>query len=578
MSVWLSGIGIARGIAIGRVHKIVSGDLEIPEYALEPFEVEDEIKRYRSALRRARSQLKDVKDRIPEGTPGEISEFIDSHLLMLEDRTFSVAVEDLVRDRGVNAEAALKVQRDTLIGVFERMEDPYLRSRRDDVEHVVQRIWRILLKHDKPLVPKETGGDAAAVVVADDITPADIVLLHRQGVAGFVTEFGGPLSHTAILARSLGIPAIVGMHGARRLLEDGEAIILDGHAGHAIGSPDRKALAFYQHRRQRDARYRRMLARLKDEPAVSKDGVAIRLQANIELPSDAAAAAEAGADGVGLFRTEFLYMNRDAPPDEEEQFLAYREVIAAVNGPVTIRTLDLGADKQASHTRAGSPTTVNPALGLRAIRLCLQERDLFRVQLRALYRAAAAGEVKIMLPMISNVYELTQSLALIEEVKAELAREGREYSPDAHVGAMIEVPAAALSAHWLARDSQFFSIGTNDLIQYTLAIDRVDDEVNYLYDPLNPAVLQLIHHTIVAGRQAGIPVSMCGEMAGEPQHTRLLLGLGLTEFSMHPSSLLEVKRIVRESDISALRETAQRLIETTDPDESRAVIEALAAA
>ena len=578
MSVWLSGVGIARGIAIGRVHMITSGDLDIPEYALEPFEIGDEVKRYRSALRRARSQLKDVKDRIPEGTPGEISEFIDSHLLMLEDKTFSVAVEDLISDRGVNAEAALKVQRDTLIGVFERMEDPYLRSRRDDVEHVVQRIWRILLKHDKPLVPKESGGDGASVVVADDITPADVVLLHRQGIAGFVTEFGGPLSHTAILARSLGIPAIVGMHGARRLLEDGEPIILDGHAGHAIGGPDRHALAFYQHRRQRDARYRRMLARLKDEPAVSKDGVEITLQANIELPSDAVAAQENGATGVGLFRTEFLYMNREAPPDEEEQFLAYREVIAAVDGPITIRTLDLGADKQASHTRAGNPNVVNPALGLRAIRLCLQEQDLFRVQLRALLRAAAGGRIKIMLPMISNVYELKQSLRLINDVKAELEREGREFSPDAEIGAMIEVPAAALAAHWLARDAQFFSIGTNDLIQYTLAIDRVDDEVNYLYDPLNPAVLQLIYTTIAAGRAANIPVSMCGEMAGEPQHTRLLLGLGLTEFSMHPSSLLEVKRIVRESNIGELRATAQRLIETSDPDVARSVIDELAAA
>ncbi|WP_348675438.1 phosphoenolpyruvate--protein phosphotransferase [uncultured Abyssibacter sp.] len=571
MSLWLSGIGVARGIAIGRAMKIVSGDLEIPEYALEPFEVEAEIRRYRSALRRARHQLKDVQERIPKGTPGEISAFIESHLLMLEDRAFSEAVEELISERGVNAEAALKSQRDTLIRVFEAMEDPYLRSRRDDVEHVVSQIQRILLKNDKPLGAREAAHESTSIVVADDITPADIILLHRQGVAGFVTESGGPLSHTAILARSLGIPAIVGLHGARRLLEDGEVLIVDGHAGHVVAAPARITLDFYARRRQRDARYRRMLLRLKDEPATSRDGQTIRLLANIELPSDVGHALEVGAEGIGLYRTEFLFMNRDEPPGEEEQYLAYREVIAAVHGPVTIRTLDLGADKQSEAIRVSQAT--NPALGLRAVRLCLRDRNLFRTQLRALLRAATAGQARIMIPMISNIFELRQCMQLIADVRRELAAEHREFSEDSQVGAMIEVPGAALAAPWLARECEFFSIGTNDLIQYTLAIDRVDDEVNYLYDPLHPAVLQLIRRTIEAGRDAGIPVSMCGEMAGDTLHTKLLLGLGLTEFSMHPASVLEVKRIIRDSNLAELRERTDTLLASTDPDAARRIID-----
>ncbi|MEC9407185.1 MAG: phosphoenolpyruvate--protein phosphotransferase [Abyssibacter sp.] len=575
MSLWASGIGVARGIAIGRAMKIVSGDLDIPEYALEPFEIEAEIRRYRSALRRARTQLKDVQERIPKGTPGEISAFIESHMLMLEDRAFSEAVEELITERGVNAEAALKSQRDTLIRVFEAMEDPYLRSRRDDVEHVVSQIQRILLKNDKPLGAREASHEGTSIVVADDVTPADIILLHRQGVAGFVTESGGPLSHTAILARSLGIPAIVGLHGARRLLEDGEVLIVDGHAGHLVAAPARITLDFYARRRQRDARYRRMLLRLKDEPARSRDGQTIRLMANIELPSDVAQAQEVGAEGIGLYRTEFLFMNREEPPGEEEQYLAYREVIAAVQGPVTIRTLDLGADKQSEAVRISQAT--NPALGLRAVRLCLKDRSLFRTQLRALLRAASAGQARIMIPMISNIFELRQCTQLIRDIKAELAQEQREFSDTAQIGAMIEVPGAALAAPWLAQECEFFSIGTNDLIQYTLAIDRVDDEVNYLYDPLHPAVLQLIRRTIEAGQVAGIPVSMCGEMAGDTLHTRLLLGLGLTEFSMHPASVLEVKRIVRDADVAELRRRTDELLACTDPGEARQRIDAIAA-
>jgi phosphoenolpyruvate-protein phosphotransferase (PTS system enzyme I) len=577
VSLWLSGIGVSRGIAIGRVHRIQSADLDIPEYTLEGSAVEAEVSRFTEALKLAQAQLRQIRDHLPGGARADIAAFIETHLLMLEDRALSDAVVALIRERRCNAEWALRIQRDALVSVFEQMEDAYLKSRRDDVEHVVSGIQRILLKQDKPLAARTEKHSEPTVIVADDITPADIILLHQQGVAGFISEHGGPLSHTAILVRSLGIPAVFGLHHARRMFIDGERVIVDGDNGHAIAGPDAHAITWYEQRRQRDLDYRRELGRLKSEPAITLDGRAIRLMANIELPEDSLAARDNGAEGVGLFRTEFLYMNRDRMPDEEEQLEAYRRVLEAAHGPVTIRTLDLGADKQVDSGRGAGPSTANPALGLRAIRLCLKEQDMFRVQLRALLRASRFGEMRIMLPMISNLQELRQARHLIEEVKDDLRRQRLDFNPRVQVGAMIEVPAAALAAPLLARHADFFSIGTNDLIQYTLAIDRVDDEVNYLYDPLHPAVLRLIQITVEAGARADIPVAMCGEMASDPRYTRLLLGLGLTEFSMYPGSLLEIKRIIRHSDMRALRGTVQHLLASTDSAELHELIEQLAA-
>ena len=577
MSLALSGIGVSRGIAIGRVHRIQSADLDIPEYTLEAAAVEAEVTRFIEALKLAQAQLRQIRDHLPGGARADIAAFIDTHLLMLEDKALSEAVVALIRERRCNAEWALRIQRDALISVFEQMEDAYLKSRRDDVEHVVSGIQRILLKQDKPLAARSEKHSQSTVIVADDITPADIIILHQQGVAAFISERGGPLSHTAILVRSLGIPAVFGLHHARRMVVDGELIIVDGDNGHAIAGPDAKALEWYEARQRQDLEYRRELGKLKSEPAVTRDGSHICLMANIELPEDSLAARENGAEGVGLFRTEFLYMNREKMPDEEEQFSSYRHVLEAAHGPVTIRTLDLGADKQVDSGRTHGPAAANPALGLRAIRLCLKEQDMFRVQLRALLRASVHGRMRIMLPMISNLQELRQAKHLIEEVKDELRRDGLRYNDKVQVGAMIEVPAAALAAPLLARHSDFFSIGTNDLIQYTLAIDRVDDEVNYLYDPLHPAVLRLIRMTIEAGEQAGIPVAMCGEMASDPRYTRLLLGLGLGEFSMYPGSLLEIKRIIRQSDTAALRGSVQRMLATTDTSELHDIMEQLAA-
>ncbi|MBI3172060.1 MAG: phosphoenolpyruvate--protein phosphotransferase [Hydrocarboniphaga effusa] len=580
MSAWLNGIGVSRGIAIGRVHRMQGGDLEVPEYAVPDGELEQEIERFNGAQRRAKEQLRKIRTQIPSGTPAEIASFIDTHLLMMDDRSMTEGVAAQIRQHHCNAEAALRRQRDALVAVFEQMADPYLRTRKDDVGHVTARILRILLKNEKTVPPKSvTQAETLAhpiIVVADDFSPADIILMAQQGVAAFIAEYGGPLSHSAILARSFGIPAIVGLHNARRLLRDDELVIVDGDLGQALANPDAQALDAFRAKLQKQADSRRALSKLKDKAAVSRDGLKITLLANIELPEDAQQAAEFGAEGVGLYRTEFLYMNRKGLPDEEEQYQAYARVVSSVKGPITIRTLDLGADKQVDSGRSQGPTPNNPALGLRAIRLCLKETELFRLQLRALLRASAHGNVKIMLPMISSVQEFRQAVSRVESARAELAREKKPMGDNVQIGVMIEVPAAAISAPILARHARFFSIGTNDLIQYTLAIDRVDDEVNYLYDPLHPAVLRLIQMTIQAGAQAGIPVAMCGEMAGDPRYTRLLLGLGLTEFSMHPASVLEVKSLIMQSDVAELRRRVIQLLDDTDGSRLREEIEALA--
>jgi phosphotransferase system enzyme I (PtsI) len=453
-----------------------------------------------------------------------------------------------------------------LSAVFDEMDDPYLRTRKDDVNHVIHRILRILVTG-----AGEQGSAALdlenAIVFANDLTPSDTVLLHHQGVAAFVTEFGGPLSHTAILARSLGIPAIVGVHSVRRYIQDNETVILDGDQGVVLADADDILLGHYRKSQQAETTRRAGLARLKGTPAVTLDGVRVQLLSNIELPQDMERTLAVGAEGIGLYRTEFLFMNRPDIPSEEEQVIQYREVIQAMDGlPVTIRTLDLGADKRvdSNHNPARSS---NPALGLRAIRLCLKDLDLFRPQLRAILRASAVGPTRIMIPMLSNLQELAQVLHLLDETKEQLRAEGHAFDPHLPVGGMIEIPAAALTASCFAAKLDFLSIGTNDLIQYTLAIDRIDDEVAYLYDPLHPAVLRLIQLTIQAGQAAGIPVSMCGEMAGDPRFSRLLLGMGLTQFSMYPANILEVKDCVTHSSMREAQQQVERIVACNDLQE-----------
>ncbi len=562
MSLTLHGMGVSRGIAVGRAHVIERDRITIPEYYIEDGAIEAEAARLNDAIAQAKRQLRAVREHIPAAVSTDIAAFIDAHLLMLDDATLIREPLRLIRASRYNAEWALRLQRDALVQVFEEMNDAYLRTRRDDIDHVVNRIQRILLKRE-PLRHEELDSRLDGyIVIADDLTPADTVLMQHHGIAAFATEYGGPTSHTAILARSLGIPAIVGLRESGRLVREDEQVIIDGAAGVMLLAADAAGLRYYQRRQREERKYRSSLARLKKAPAKTLDGAPIKLQANIELPQDFDTVRQVGAGGVGLYRTEFLYMNRDAPPDEEEHYQAYLGVLDAMAGlPLTIRTVDLGADKQVDGGRQDGPVQSNPALGLRAVRLCLKEPDLFRPQLRAVLRASAHGEVRLMIPMLSNLQETRQVLEMIEELKQDLAARRLPFDERIPVGAMVEVPAAAVCADMFAEQLDFLSIGTNDLIQYTMAIDRVNDEVNYLYEPLHPAVLRLIKMTLAAGAAADIPVAMCGEMAGDSRYTKLLLALGLREFSVHPTCLLEVKKTIRESDLSQLTPIADAVLQ-----------------
>ena len=565
MTVTLHGMGVSRGIAIGKVHLIERDQLEVHEYTVQSSLIDKEIQRFEEAVTSARQQLRAIKEHIPTTTDADIAAFIDTHLLMLEDTALTSEPMRLIRELACNAEWALKLQRDALVSVFDEMNDPYLRTRKDDVDYVVNRIQRVLLKRT-PL-RHEVGDDRLSgyIVLANDLTPADTVLMQHHGIAAFATEFGGPTSHTAILARSLGIPAIVGLQHALRYIREEDQVIIDGIDGVALVDPDKQTLAHYRRIQKQEKQQYTKLRKLKSTPAITRDNIPIELQANIELPRDFKTVLDVGASGVGLYRTEFLYMNRDTPPDEEEHYQAYTKVINILKGlPVTIRTLDLGADKQVDGGRQSGPVASNPALGLRAVRLCLKEPELFKPQLRAILRASADGPVRIMIPMLSNTQEMHQVLNLIEKIKQELDVSNIPYDHNMPIGGMIEVPAAAVCADIFARHMDFLSIGTNDLIQYTVAIDRVNDEVNYLYDPLHPAVLRLIHNTLQAGEKENIPVAMCGEMAGEPRHTRLLLGLGLREFSVHPANLLEVKQIINNSKLGPLKKLCKKALKANN--------------
>ena len=572
MSFSLHGIGVSGGIAIGYAHLASNARVEVPQYMLDKQYIQEELARFDEAILTTRSELETLRDHIPANAPAELSAFLDMHLMFLGDSMIAEEPKRLIRETQCNAEWALAQQMEALVARFEEIDDAYLRSRQEDVVQVVQRVLKALMGHPSHL-PLDVDFDSERILVAHELTPADMVIFKNVHFAAFVTDLGGATSHTAILARSMAMPSVMALHNARGLIRDHDLLIVDGRDGVVLVNPDEAVLAEYRLRQNQWRIDTDKLKRLKSGKSATLDGTAVELMANIELVSDIDAVKAAGAHGVGLFRSEFLFLNRDDLPTEDEQYEAYRAVAEALEGkPVTIRTLDLGADKQApwGHTVAD-----NPALGLRAIRLCLVEPGLFHTQLRAILRASAHGRVRILVPMLANFVELRQTLQRIDEAKESLRRDGLKFDDGIPVGGMIEVPAAALSATFFAEQLDFLSIGTNDLIQYTLAIDRADDSVAHLYNPLHPAVLGLIQQTLRAGAKAGKPVSVCGEMAGDPLLTRLLLGLGLRSFSMHPASLLQVKQQVLRSHLDEISPVAQKLLKNTDPEKTATILSRL---
>ena len=576
MSFQVFGLPVSRGVAIGRAVLVASSRVDVDHYFIAESQVETEIGRLRSARDAVAEELTLLKRDLPAEAPAELAALLDVHLMLLHDDALTGATHHWIHERHYNAEWALSAQLEVLARQFDEMEDEYLSERKADLEQVVERLLRSMKQGPgATFVPAAGRGDGAGedplVLVANDIAPADMLQFKRSVFTGFVTDVGGKTSHTAIVARSMDIPAVVGAREASRLIRQDDWLVIDGDAGIVIVDPSQVVLDEYRQRqRQRDLD-RERLARLRDTLAITLDGERVELLANIELPADAAVALSAGAMGVGLFRSEFLFMNRGGElPGEDEQFEAYRTAVEAMRGlPVTIRTVDIGADKALDRMSANElrhEHALNPALGLRAIRWSLSEPGMFRQQLRAILRASAFGKVKILIPMVAHLSEVRHTLEALARARQQLRDAGRAFSAAIEVGAMIEVPAAALMLPAFLRHFDFVSIGTNDLIQYTLAIDRADEAVAHLYDPWHPAVLQLLSRAIADARSAAKAVSVCGEMAGDPAFTEVLLAMGLRSFSMHPSQIAAIKERVLATDTRRWAPWLERIIAAEDPE------------
>ncbi len=584
MSFAIHGLAVARGIAIGRAVLVASSRVDVAHYFIRAEQVQAEIER----VRRGRNAVVDEIQRLqrtianmgPKETPHELAALLDVHLLLLQDQELIAGVKRWITDRLYNAEWALTTQLEVIARQFDEMEDEYLRERKADLEQITEKVLAAMKGMAVKIVPASTRSlrhasqqdlllddtlDVPLILVAHDLSPADMLQFKQSVFAGFVTDVGGKTSHTAIVARSLGIPAVVGARLASQLVRQDDWVVIDGDAGVVIVDPSAIILAEYGFKQRQGEIERGRLSRLLHTPAVTLDGHRVELLANIEMPEDAPGAVKAGAVGVGLFRSEFLFMGRNGNlPDEEEQYLAYRRAIDGMQGlPVTIRTVDIGADKQLD--RVGREEVhLNPALGLRAIRWSLADPDMFLTQLRAILRAAAFGQVNLLIPMLAHASEIRQTLSLLEQARVQLDGRAAPYGP-VRLGAMIEIPAAALTLKLFLKYFDFLSIGTNDLIQYTLAIDRADESVAHLYDPLHPAVLRLVADTIAECNRQSKGVSVCGEMAGDVGLTRLLLGLGLRSFSMHPAQILAVKQEVLRADAGKLRAWAHAVMAEEEP-------------
>ena len=578
MTFSISGLAVSRGIAIGRAVLVGSIRVDVVHYFIEADQIESEIDRVRLGRNAVVQELQRLQEELPPDAPQELAALLDVHLMLLQDEILTAGIKHWITERLYNAEWALTTQLEVISRQFDEMEDQYLRERKADLEQVGERILRYMSGVACPVVsppsslPRKTQQDlllddtmdVPLVLVAHDLSPADMLQFKKSLFAGFVTDVGGKTSHTAIVARSMDIPAVVGARVSSQLVRQDDWVIVDGDAGVVIVDPSPIILAEYGYRQRQMELERERLTRLRHTPAITLDGQRIELLANIEQPSDAAVAVRVGAVGVGLFRTEFLFMGRHGRlPDEEEQYRAYREAVEGMQGlPVTIRTVDVGADKPLDKSHKESH--LSPALGLRAIRWSLDDPAMFRVQLRALLRAAMHGPVNVLFPMLAHTSEIRQTLAQVDLARAELQDRGQVCGP-VRLGAMIEVPAAALMVRTFLRYFDFLSIGTNDLIQYTLAIDRADEAVSHLYDPLHPAVLQLVAEVIAQGHAQGKSVSVCGETAGDVEMTRLLLGLGLRSFSMHPAQILAVKQEILRADTRKLVPWARQVLLADDP-------------
>jgi len=539
----LIGIGVSPGIAIGPVFCLEKKDIMVRRFPVPAEKVKDEVRRFRKAVAASATQLRKLNRKLARRMGDDHGYILDAHIMLLRDRMLTDEVVGLIRREQANAEWALKQAIDSFKSAFSGMEDPYLRERAADVEDIGSRILHNLLGEGEERV---AGVPPGVIVVARDLSPTETAQMFRQQVLGFVTDVGGKTSHTAIMARSLEIPAAVGLETVTRSAETGDAMIIDGSTGDVFLNPDEETVARYTEMRRRYQRYEVELLKLKDLPAETLDGYRMNLEANIELQEEIPSVLDHGAEGIGLYRTEFIYLNRGDMPSEEEHFLICRRLAEAVNPrPATIRTFDLGGDKFLSQVPMAEE--MNPALGLRAIRFCLRESGIFKTQLAGILRASAYGKLRVMFPLISELTELRQAKEMLDEVKADLDRRGLDYDRKIQVGAMIETPAAALLADYLSDEVDFLSIGTNDLIQYSLAIDRVNEHVAYLYRPVHPAVLRLVKNVVQVAHERGVPVSMCGEMAGEPMYTLVLMGLGIDSLSMNALALPRVKKIVRAS-------------------------------
>ena len=555
----ISGTSAARGMTLGRARLVQPSQLSVDERPLAENEIEAEVVRLREALAQARDELRVLREKLHGALAREVGEFIDAHSMILEDPELTAGLYSLIRQGRYRASAALKAQRDRLVTAFEAIDDPYLRSRREDVDHVIGRVQAVLARDTTP-AERQIASRVGTILVSDTIAPAELAHLTEHGVLGLITTGGSPLSHSAILARSMRLPMVVGAHEALKRITDDDLLLLDGSHGEIVVHPTAQDLARYRQHQRELARSTQALSRLKHERTLTRDGVEIHLYANAEMLSDVAQARAYGAVGIGLYRTEFLFLQRHELPNEEEQFAAYRDLVLAMGGaPVTIRTLDLGADK-ADATGLALAQEPNPALGVRGVRLAMRRPALFTTQLRAILRAAVFGPVRILVPMVTSSEEVAAVRALTEECARELRSGGYEIADHFELGAMIEVPAAAIALPSLLRQLDFIAIGTNDLTQYTLAVDRNNDALGSLYDPLHPAVLKLLAQIIVTAGRAKKSATLCGEMAGDTRYTALLLALGLTAFSMHPSSLLEVRQAIATCDQARLRKLGASLL------------------